>query len=552
MSAPLGRPKAQVDVLRILGTPGSHFDMIQEGPFATVSKTWTTITDGVPQWIVVKSATTLRKFAREPHDIVKELRLLSSIIHPNITLVLGSFRDEEQNMLSIYMPYFPISLSSILTSPYFSPHRFPPPQTQDVDTDEDAAVHDEQFCTIARSIMIQTLSALAFLHSAQRRIGHRDIKPENIMLTTDGCVKLIDFGVSWCEAEQDLEKNHDLWPEYKGKLYFEVSTRAYRAPELLFGSRNYDHCAIDLWSIGATFAEFFTPLRLVSDDEDDGDDDDDTEPDSDPLAPFIVPKYLRIGYPSAQWKRDTLFNGERGEIGLAWSIFKIFGTPTKENWPDFEELPGSTSVVFNVVPAVPLIPLLPNLPSSSNTPMVDSSNPNPNINTCPSSSRSTSASIPANSLEKNATSGLSPTSVRDPLSPRQFLTSPLPPSSTSASSSPLDPISPSVSVPSLPRENKESISDQPEPVPALIDLISRFLVYPSASRIQAEDAMRHPWFTTPGAVLLLPPGYSLGWNLLLEEQSSRTETTSGEKRVKHVWNGRSLGEWIKVILEGEP
>lgn len=128
-------------------------------------------------------------------------------------------------MLSIYMPYFSVSLSSVLASPYFSPHPFPPPHTQDVNSDEDAGLHEEQFSTIARSIMMQTLSALAFLHSEQRRIGHRDIKPENIMLTTDGCVKLIDFGVSWSETEQDLEKRYDLWPEYKGKLYFEVSTR---------------------------------------------------------------------------------------------------------------------------------------------------------------------------------------------------------------------------------------------------------------------------------------------------------------------------------------
>jgi len=51
------------------------------------------------------------------------------------------------------------------------------------------------------------------------------------------------------------------------------------------------------------------------------------------LPPFIIPKYLHIGYPAALWTRDTLFNGERGEIGLAWSIFKIFGTPTKDSWP---------------------------------------------------------------------------------------------------------------------------------------------------------------------------------------------------------------------------
>lgn len=48
---------------------------------------------------------------------------------------------------------------------------------------------------------------------------------------------------------------------------------------------------------------------------------------------FFVPEALRIGYPDSYWQRDTLFKGSRGEIGLAWSIFKIFGTPTKESWP---------------------------------------------------------------------------------------------------------------------------------------------------------------------------------------------------------------------------
>jgi len=32
---------------------------------------------------------------------------------------------------------------------------------------------------------------------------------------------------------------------------------------------------------------------------------------------------------------------------------------------EFEELPGASSVVFNIVPSVPLLPLLPNLPPSS-------------------------------------------------------------------------------------------------------------------------------------------------------------------------------------------
>ena len=36
---------------------------------------------------------------------------------------------------------------------------------------------------------------------------------------------------------------------------------------------------------------------------------------------------------------------------------------------EFEELPGASSVVFNIVPSVPLLPLLPNIPPSSVHPL---------------------------------------------------------------------------------------------------------------------------------------------------------------------------------------
>ena len=146
----------------------------------------------------------------------------------------------------------------------------------------------------------------------------------------------------------------------------------YRAPELLFGPRTYDAFAIDMWSLGATFAEFFTPLSLYLDEDDDfgsfgggfggpgggfgaagggfarsggyssnrgdtGEDDEDgadaEEDKNTPPPPFNIPSHLRIGYPGAKWARETLFNGSRGEIGLAWSIFQIRGTPNEELWP---------------------------------------------------------------------------------------------------------------------------------------------------------------------------------------------------------------------------
>lgn len=105
----------------------------------------------------------------------------------------------------------------------------------------------------------------------------------------------------------------------------------YRAPELLFGTRTYDPFAIDLWSLGATFAEFFMPLRLCSDEEEE-EQDEYEEQDGEVPPPFIIPKNL-INSSETRWERDTLFNGNRGELGLVWSIFKIRGTPTAETWP---------------------------------------------------------------------------------------------------------------------------------------------------------------------------------------------------------------------------
>jgi fused-like protein len=82
-----------------------------------------------------------------------------------------------------------------------------------------------------RMVACQLLSALYYLHSD--RILHRDIKPQNILLTSDGIIKLCDFGFA-----RSMDLNTYVLTSVKG-------TPLYMAPEII-EEKPYDHNA-DLW-----------------------------------------------------------------------------------------------------------------------------------------------------------------------------------------------------------------------------------------------------------------------------------------------------------------
>ena len=71
---------------------------------------------------------------------------------------------------------------------------------------------------------------------------HRDLKPENILINK-GIVKLIDFGLA-----REIRSS----PPYTDY----VSTRWYRAPELLLRSTNYNS-PVDIFALGCIMAELF-------------------------------------------------------------------------------------------------------------------------------------------------------------------------------------------------------------------------------------------------------------------------------------------------------
>ena len=74
-----------------------------------------------------------------------------------------------------------------------------------------------------------------------------------------------------------------------------------------------------------------------------------------------------------------------------------------------------------------------------------------------------------------------------------------------------------------------------ESTSSVLNLLQQFLVYPPGSRIRAEDALRHPWFTSEDPKILLPKGYSL-------ENEYHHEKTVDE------WQGKPLEEWLHLII----
>jgi len=117
---------------------------------------------------------------------------------------------------------------------------------------ENVKMNEQQITLVIR----ETLKALAYIHSLHRI--HRDIKSDNILLNSDGCVKLADFGYA-AQLTQKQQKRNTV-----------VGTPYWMAPELI---RGHDYgVKVDIWSLGIMLMEMaegeppymeFPPLRAL-------------------------------------------------------------------------------------------------------------------------------------------------------------------------------------------------------------------------------------------------------------------------------------------------
>ncbi|XP_022613902.1 serine/threonine-protein kinase MAK-like [Seriola dumerili] len=161
-----------------------------------------------------------------------------------------------------------------------------------------------------RNILFQILSGLAFVH--KHGYFHRDMKPENLLCMGPELVKIADFG---------LAREIRSQPPYTDY----VSTRWYRAPEVLLKSSSYSS-PIDIWAVGCIMAELYT-LR--------------------PLFPG---------------------NSEVDEI---FKICQVLGTLKKSDWPEGFNLALSMNFRFPKCVPTSLRSLIPNASNDAITLMKD-------------------------------------------------------------------------------------------------------------------------------------------------------------------------------------
>lgn len=94
----------------------------------------------------------------------------------------------------------------------------------------------------AKIVVVNVLSGLMALHDAG--YIHRDIDPSNIMVTADGHIKLIDFGI--CKQMNNLTTN-DRPLTVSGRF---MGKPEYAAPELAIGDVKAQNQTTDIYAVG--------------------------------------------------------------------------------------------------------------------------------------------------------------------------------------------------------------------------------------------------------------------------------------------------------------
>ena len=241
---------------------------VGDGTFGSVSKA---VNRSTGEYVAIKKMKQ-KFFSWEECLALREIKSLRKLTHQNIVKLKEVIRVNDE--LHLIFEFLEQNLYQLMKSRTQS---FPESQV--------------------RALLYQTFQGLAFLH--KHGFFHRDLKPENLMVNGSVC-KVADFGLA---------------REIRSKPPFTdyVSTRWYRAPEILLRSTNYNS-PVDLFAMGCIMVELYN-LK--------------------PLAP-------------GSNENDQMFK-----------LCSILGSPVMESWPEGFRLAAGIGYHFPTLPAQSLTVLVP-------------------------------------------------------------------------------------------------------------------------------------------------------------------------------------------------
>lgn len=236
---PLNGPPADLLIAALSDHVSAHDSLVAGqmiGPYRLINS----IGEGgmASVWLAEQTVNVLRRVALKiPHSMLEapdvtaarfihERDLLASLEHPHIA------RLYDANISADKQPYLAIEwVDGIPITRYADEHRL------------DVAQRIELFQ--------QVLQAVRFAHA--RLIIHRDLKPSNILVTTNGEVKLLDFGIAALLDDARAE------PATDGNLITRALTPNTASPEQLTGETL--GTPTDVYSLGIVLYELLSGRR---------------------------------------------------------------------------------------------------------------------------------------------------------------------------------------------------------------------------------------------------------------------------------------------------
>ncbi len=178
----------------------------------------------------LRVAIKLLKRGLDTHQVVRrfllERRILAQLTHPNIAHALdaGAAPDGRPYLVMEYVEGQPI-------------------------TEYARAGSHAQALTIVERLRLMIIVCQAVQEAHKRQIVHRDLKPSNVLVTAEGQVKLLDFGIAKSLSEEEVDAT---------RMAGEATalTPAYAAPEQILGQAITP--ATDVYALGVMLYELLT------------------------------------------------------------------------------------------------------------------------------------------------------------------------------------------------------------------------------------------------------------------------------------------------------